>query len=173
MKRGFLIASGLLFLAGGCTSSATKQAIQDYHRSESFQQLAFNSASRTARDQMLLNLQQFIQLHPNDQVQIQAAISATWEARNQLETSREQFLLGKSLSQITVGQYLYNAQGPLNAWFGALSSQAQDTSTAAAQADKAAGVSSVTALLPKSTSTTQPSSVLSDFQDALKKITGK
>lgn len=154
-----MISLLLILISAGCTSQATKITIQQYQKSESFKQLAFNNSIRIANEQMLLNLEQYISLHPNDMSTIQAAVQATWNARNELEIAREQYLYGRALTMLSVGQYLYDQQGVLNAWFEGKATMVDTAAQAAQSADAATGVKTVKDLFPltdTTTSTTRP-----------------
>jgi hypothetical protein len=170
MRKEILIVLALIGVLNGCTSPSTKLAIQNYRKAAMYNELAFNNSTRIANEQMLLSLCEYIRLNPANALD---AVKVTWNARDELEISREQFLQSQSLSRLTVGQYLYDQQGVLNVWFGHTSDLAVDTSNAANAADQAAGISSVTDLIPKVDSTTQPSVAPSSFQNILKGILGK
>jgi hypothetical protein len=121
----------------GCTGKASKLAIINYTASEQQKQLAFNNSYRTSNQQLLLNLTQYVKAHPE---KTEEAIRATWQARNELEDMRVQFIYGRVLSMLTVGQYLYDKQGVLNVWLEGKASMLGDTSTSLDAAKSASGI---------------------------------
>lgn len=166
----------LLAMGAGCTSQATRLTIQQYQRSEEHKQLAFNNTARIANEQMLLNLQQYADLHRSEPEKVKAAITATWHARDQLELARQQYQYGRALTMLTTGQYLYNQQGALNVWVESFSAQLGNATDAAKQADAATGINSVKDLIPQADKTSRPTTQpqgLTPIQEMLWQIYGK
>jgi hypothetical protein len=101
-------------ITSGCTSPATKLAIEQYQAAEKHQQNAFDNTYRIAKEQMLIGLKGHLaSTKPEDP---NVALTAAWEARDQLEECRVQYIYGRSMSLVTAGQYLYGQQGILNIW---------------------------------------------------------
>lgn len=168
MKIAALLVLSLLV---GCTNQSTKLAIQNYQTAEEHKQLSFNNAYRTASEQMLLNLVQYTEANSNNPAVIKQAIVMTWLARAELEESRMQYLYGRVLTMVTVGQYLYDKQGVLNVWFEDKATILNETSKAVDTANEAAGIESVKDLFPPVDDITQPTAD-DEFQKVFEELKG-
>lgn len=165
LKNTSVLLLLVVAIGAGCTTPATKEAIQSYRQSNQYTELAFNNALRIANEQMVFNLIQYTQDH-KDPAQVAAAIRATWKARTQLDICKEQFMYAHSLSLLTVGQYLYDQQGWFNSILAAETDSLKSAADANSSADTAAGVASVTSLIPTTGPSTQPttSSILQQLE---------
>ncbi len=122
----------------GCTSPATKLAIGDYVTAERQKQSAFDVIDRIAKEQLNLNLQQRIAADPAHAAESALAVM---KAREAIETARVQYLMGRAFTASTVGQYLYDQQGPLNVIFEKAAKQGDEFTGAVDAGNKAAGMS--------------------------------
>jgi hypothetical protein len=163
-----MLIIGLIVLLTGCTSQSTRLAITSYESSERHKQAAFDNSLRIANEQMHLNLQQFIKAHPEKAAE---AIKATWAARNVLEDVRVQYIYGRTLTQLTVGQYLYDQQGAVNVLVEAHSRDLKIVTQSIDAGNKAAGITDYRQLLPVPAGV-QPSSRPS-FNDVLNRLKKK
>ena len=168
--RTLLIALCLVVM-GGCTSQATRNAIKEFQIAEDHKQVAFNNAYRMASDQMALSLTQFTQANADKPEVVTQAIIATWKARYQLEEARAQYLLARSLTITTVGQYLYDQQGALNVIFGDTAQSLGLTMDSVQAGDKAAG-QPITDIV-KPILTTQPATTVPSWLKDLQKMEQK
>jgi hypothetical protein len=148
MKKLLLIVIVTVVFGGGCTTNATRTAIVSYRQVQQSQQDLIDNTLRIANEQLYLNLSQYVRANLNDPDKIFAALKSAWKARQTLEELRVQYSYQRTKSNITVGQYLYDQQGWANVLFEDILTDASRASSAAATADKAAGVNSVTDLIP-------------------------
>lgn len=114
MKRVLLTAIAICGLAG-CTSQATRDAILTYQKTEHDKQQLLNEATRQSEQFLFLGLSQYIDANKHDPQKIKAAVRAAWEARSGIEKIRLQFTLQRAMTAVTLGQYLYDQQGWMNA----------------------------------------------------------
>lgn len=136
-------------LAGcGCTPVATREAIRHYEASDDATAMVFHNAIRVADEQMFLNFTQFYKENWFRQELVLAAFTATWEARRGLEEMRLQFERSRTLSRLTVGQYIYDQQGAINVLLEDQARQLKTYTDAGQRANEKAGVNSVTEAIP-------------------------
>lgn len=136
----------MLAAVSGCTTKATRLAIDNYRKSEAFKQNAFDNSLRIAKEQMFLSTSLYVQANPDKAKQ---AILALAIGKDQLEECRVQYERARFLSMIGVGQYLYDQQGWLNTLLESEVYTIKRGTSAAEEADKAMGVTSVMDLIPK------------------------
>lgn len=139
MRQALLIIIAIAGV-GGCTSNATRLAVQGYRETQVGQQAVFDNTLRIANEQMFLNLSQFIAANAGNPIKVLEAVKAAWQARQTIEEARVQYLLQRAKSEITVGSYLYDRQGGANVLFEDLAHDLDRTAKAAKDAKDASGV---------------------------------
>ena len=140
----------LSIIAGGCTSEATRNAIEYYETSQDHEQTAFDNALRAANQQLFLATAQYIQQSNGDKQALLAGIKAAFVARQNLETMNIQFERARALNRLTVGVYLYDKQGIGNILFEEVSKHLSVVSKSAGAAQASIGKSDTDPILPAS-----------------------
>ena len=138
MKR-FPALIAIAVLLAGCTSNATRKAIESYELAETRQQQAFDNAYRAAEEQLFLATAQFVHQNKDDEQAIQDGLKAAWKARGAIEEARVQYLMARAMSLTTVGIYLYDQQGWFNVLFEDLAKDGKRHADALQKAHDAAG----------------------------------
>jgi hypothetical protein len=140
----------LLAVAYGCTSQATKNAIEYYETSQDQQQLSFDNAMMAANQQLFLATSQYVDANANDKKALMVGLKAAFIARQNLETMKMQFQMARSLNRLTVGVYLYDKQGIGNILFEEMSKHLSVVSKATSAAQTSIGKADTDPVLPQS-----------------------
>ena len=144
------VTAVLLIIAGGCTSEATRNAIEYYEASQDHEQVAFDNALRAANQQLFLATAQYVTQNKGDEQTLLAGIKAAFIARQNLETMKVQFERARALNRLTVGVYLYDKQGVGNILFEEASKHLSVVSKSATAAQASIGASATAPILPAS-----------------------
>jgi uncharacterized lipoprotein YajG len=147
MKR-FTLLAGLLgiTLTTGCTTNATRLAIDNYQFTSNQQQAVFDNTHRIATE-MWFQATATAMLEQDPQRRL-VNLTASAEARQTLQDLQVQWDLARSMQMLTVGQYLLNQQGALDVLLEDISIDLARVGIATKKANDAAGVKSVWDLLP-------------------------
>jgi hypothetical protein len=99
------MAVAMLLTVAGCSQKVANLADQSYQEASDIQWKTFVDAHRVAEQQMLLATIQFVEKNHGDLDKLKSGLVESWEAHRGLYLIREQYMMARMMSEMTVGAY--------------------------------------------------------------------